>query len=82
MAVCCVNVGVSSVQVSPTSKKAADAAAFSRLYVSPLPTISMKGSTCSTGLSFTTVSITPACSTSFESFAASVSVNAMFRLLT
>ncbi len=37
------NVGVDSVQVSPMSKNAAEAAAFSRLYVSPLPTISTVG---------------------------------------
>ncbi len=75
--VCWVNVGVDSVHVSPTSKNPAEGAVASRLYVSPLPTISMNGNRCSTGESLMIVSTTPVRSTSLDSLAASARVRAM-----
>ena len=78
VAVICEKVGVPSVHVSPTVKNVAAGFVFSRLYVSPLPVISMNGSACRIGESSTIVSITPCSTMSFESFADSASVRAMW----
>lgn len=77
VAVICENVGGPSPHVSLTLKNAAAGFVFSRLYVSPLPVISMNGSACRIGESSTIVSITPWSTMSFESFAASASVIAI-----